>query len=456
MIDIEKILDNHDATPLKQRFYPREIYHTAEWSQEFLTPTEKLKSNIFSSKYSEIFNSSKLITEHEHSFYPDIQNPLSPEKAPFNFFESQSSKGPISNKQKKAIRESFERKQLINKGYCFVTFASTDQAKIVLLRLNRARESFLLEEPLNATLKEDLEHYELDNEFIFKLLKRMKSRYTEYLNEIKQKGEQCSFQWERDIENSNQYLESQMQKNDVRKTLEDVLEKELFNDGESATIAGLKPSENYDKISIGRQNSLVVTEKDLKRLRELIDGNIDKKIDEWKVKSKTSEALMAEYINPLHFNENQLQNEMETLRLSIEQQAKELYFTQFSKEEQKEVSLYIKRKVEYFSLKNTDPQNQHNIDSLEALKMFNINPDKYYELIEDKAKKWQYLEKEPFNLVFSQEGQSSDRFENSGKTLLGKVEKKQRFIRFVKYLQMLLLGKFDAKSSTIFDQQGFF
>ena len=347
------------------------------------------------------------------------------------------------------MRESYENKNLVNKGYCFVTFSSTDQAKLVLLRLNRARESSSLESPLFATLKEDLEHYELDNEFIFSRLKQIKTKYVEYLSQFKESGENSQAKKEKTIKASQQYLDDLIEKKDVRKTLDDLLKKELFNEEENATIASLKPSENYDKLSIGRQNSLAVSKKDVFRLKGLIDGTSEENLQELRETSKTEDALLTEYISPL--NEKDMAKDQRELKRAILKHAETLYFEKFTEEERLSIGEIVSESLEDIL---DDPNKagliNPSISLSEIFTIAGIREKKYLELMDENPNNWTALLESPVKLAFSQEITPKENKDSLKK----ESDRKERFVRFLKYLQMLLVGKFDVKSLEMFDQEG--
>ena len=149
-LDIQQILSTR-FDQLKQRFVSYEIYHTAEWSSGFQTDEEKHKFLLLSTKYSKFFEKSKKSVGKENDI-DDINeskiNVSSSQSTKYQMFLTKYDKlssdfhkqweknhRGISLKQREIIRQAFENRKLINKGYCFVTFASTDQAKLVLLRV---------------------------------------------------------------------------------------------------------------------------------------------------------------------------------------------------------------------------------------------------------------------------------------------------------------------------------
>jgi len=433
------------------RFLPREIYHTAEWSSDFLFAEEKQKYQLYTSKYGKFFGPCKFSSQTEENYElssagEKVPESLKNQNMTAEFKKMFNSEGPISTKHKRNIRNAFENKLLVNKGYCFVTYATTDQAKLVMLRLNRARESYDLNNVLMATLKEDLEPYELDNDFIFRILKRIKSRYLEYLHEVQKRGENLPQSKEELLENSKEYVDRLLAKKDVRKTMEELLERELFNDYENTTIGSLKPSENYDKESIGRQNSLEITNQDFMRLKKLIDGRLNEGIEEFKKKARSSHAVLSDYISPL--NQEKVAKDLRHLKYEINRQAEKFYSEKFTKTEKDAVNVYIHNNMMKLIYENDFYNFNPSLPRSELFKLLKINDEKFDEISKDKPAKLGGLTNELIEMAEKPEEESQFTI------LIKETERRERFFLFIKYLQRLLLGKFDAKMLQMFDQKG--
>ena len=447
-IDISQVLKSKSPDQLKMRFLPREIYHTAEWSSDFLFSEEREKVKLYQSKHQKFFLNkfSSITEENSLSDLPPYLKRFQEE-----FKTTLSSPEILSPQQKRNIRNSFENKSTVNKGYCFVTYSSTDEAKLVMLRLNRARESFDRDTFLMATLKEDLEPYELDNEFIFKLLKRMKSRYLEFLHEVQKKGENVGKTKQEDIlETTKGYVNTILEKKDVRKTMEQLLERELFNDFENSTIGSLKPSENYDRESVGRQNSLEITEKDFQRLKQVIDGALDKGLENFKQKSKSLDSQLTEYTSPL--NHEKLVKDLRQLKAEINIQAEKLYSEKFSKTEKKAVSDFVHNQM----IKQIYESDNFNFSPTMAksdfFQLLSVDEEKFKAVVQDEPPKLAGLMREPLDMTLQNVEEKNEKSQFS--VLIRETERRERFARFIKYLQKLLLGKFDVKMMQMFDQRG--
>lgn len=430
------------------RFLPREIYHTAEWSSDFLFSEEREKVKLYQSKYQKFFLSKFSSTSEESSL---SSVPSSVKRFQEEFKSTLTSPEILTPQQKRNIRNSFENKSTVNKGYCFVTYASTDEAKLVMLRLNRARESFDNDTVLMATLKEDLEPYELDNEFIFKLLKRMKSRYLEFLHEVQKKGENLGKSKKEEVlETTKGYINTILEKKDVRKTMEQLLERELFNDFENSTIGSLKPSENYDRESVGRQNSLEITEKDFQRLRQVIDGALTKGLENFKQKSKSVDSQLTEYTSPL--NHEKMVKDLRQLKAEINIQAQKLYSGKFSKKEKKALSDFVHSQMMKQINENDRFYFSPTMAKSDLFQLMSVDEAKFKEVMEDEPKKLAGLTREPIDMTLQNEEETNGMSQFA--VMIRETERRERFARFIKYLQKLLLGKFDAKMMQMFDQRG--
>lgn len=65
-----------------------------------------------------------------------------------------------------------------------MTYASTDEAKLSLLLLNKVKEDDASSSPLYATLRENLFDFHLDTDFLYQNLWKLKERYRDYLTEV--------------------------------------------------------------------------------------------------------------------------------------------------------------------------------------------------------------------------------------------------------------------------------
>lgn len=441
-IAIGDIINKTNSLSISSRYQPREIYHTSEWSEAFMKPEEKRKKNLLSKKYKEIFSSHLSSQDSETMLHSENDKTSSNFTNTMDLFSAKNL--GFSQKQRQVIRESYENKKLVNKGYCFVTFASTDQAKLVLLRLNRAREGHEIEIPLFATLKEDLEEYELDNEFIFRVLKKMRSHYENYLAELKEEGEKIKANNEKTtIYQEKQQEEAKILEETVneRKSIEYILEKELFNDEQAATVGSLKPSKNYDTSSVGRQNSLNIELKDIQRLRKMIDNTVENQVQNWENQKQT--LSLAQYISPLT-NEKPLKE----LKEVILENAHKMYSSVISSEEKESIVRYMYEKAEELLSQNDETYLALNY-SMNAFQLFGLNESKYNELLP--AHRDPQLTPLSFSQISSES--SEERQEKSLYSLLKKTERRERFLDFIKHLQMLLFGKYDRKSLQMFNEE---
>ena len=247
--------------------------------------------------------------------------------------------------------------------------------------MNRSRKSYNLEIPLLATLKEDLEPYELDNEFIFKRLKKIKGRYNEYLKEIQDIGNQKDSKEEKNLEISKQFIEFIEEKKNVKKTIEEMLEKELFNNLESATIGNLRPSENYDRESIGRQNTLSIGEKDFKRLKSIIDGSVTSKLSSLESETKSANDILKDFLSL-----EKTSKSLKDLKEIIYNKGKEICNNGFTAEDQKNINEYIENRFIYLlystnktktKTKRKDPKLNPDLTKFQMLKALRIDPLKF-------------------------------------------------------------------------------
>lgn len=418
----------------------RKTYHTAEWSKSFLSPEEKLKYQILQEKYRKLFSTTIYTPEKPEKDLKEEDDI----KIPFLLNNKNEESEELSEKQKKVIRDSYENKKLVNKGYCFVTYASTDQAKLTLLRLNRIRGTYELDSPLVATLKEDLEPYELDNDFIFNILKIMKEKYLNYLSEVKTRGDKY-LQEKLEQKESISSRNKPETKNKDEEKVEEIMEKELFNELENTTIGSLKPSEKYDPTSVGRQASLEIMPKDIERLRRTLDDTVDKKVKEWKNQIQNPDKTLSDYISPL-YNDKTVKEIEDVIFKNVE----ELYSTEISRSQKEEVFMYILQKTEEIL-----SESQPNLDMTDTFKLFGLNKENYMKYIEKSPKKWLALTQNP--IVIPEVQDEKKIVKNQEKTLyklLKDTKRRERFIQFIKHLQMLMFGKYDANALSVFNNQG--
>ena len=179
----------------------------------------------------------------------------------------------------------YNRKEYQKCGTVYVTYASSEEAKLSLLMLNQEQLMGIEQTGLCATLKENLMDFHLDTEFLYQKMSFMKTRYRTILDKIKMEKEFVSLeelQQEQDEKELSSVKEARMKileelatKENVKKELSDIVMNEFLNTDENWQLKYIDPEKNYDADSVGRQFNNNTQEDDFKRLQSLIKSGME-------------------------------------------------------------------------------------------------------------------------------------------------------------------------------------
>ncbi|KRX05531.1 hypothetical protein PPERSA_12709 [Pseudocohnilembus persalinus] len=345
----------------------------------------------------------------------------------------------LSEDEKNEIRSQIlQTNEYKNLGYCFVTFASVDQAKLAYIGLNKKS---LLEYPndqyrnfvqfgnnwnnITVFLKNETDHYHYDSQHLLNKFSNISAQYKKLVNRVEQK--QDSNELLDTLEQKQQEVKEQILKENpsfqISKSIKDTLQNQLFTDKNSQ----FQINNNLNLENIGRDFQAKTTIEDIQDFKRQIQQDQTQKLQQYaKIEQLDNQNLEKYYQQKL--KSVGYENLVDPLQQLTHEQKKQI-LENLNHQHQKE----LKQQMEE--------------DKQEKIKIQNYEEQSRQMLRQSKRKNeklQQHQQKKVQKIVRKEERQGLTNEGGAEFSVINKNQKHKSYKKFIEEIKTMIIGDFES------------